>query len=698
MILFLEDWGKYKSAKIHYNTRNKTFLRLAGLYKNMGIINHCFHLALHNPELENVNPHDPNLSIEQKVMIGVECKENPWYYFREVANVPGVGVDGAVIFRGNRGNIPVYWLFFNHITNMLIQPRQTGKSLSVDQLMTYIKNIGAVNTDMILLTKDDALRVRNIQRMKEVEDSLPDYLNLKSKKDANNSEKLTCKRLGNTYHTFVAQASAIGARNVGRGLTAGIFQIDEAAFCQNLDFSLPSMLASGNAAIDSIKKHGGFYGTLFTTTAGFLSNKVGRFVYNIYKDCMPWSETLYDCKNIEDLKNTIRKNSPRGRLQVLCEFNHRQLGYTDEWLREKMEAAMSEGENRAADYLNLWGQGNAESPIPKDILKRINLSKSNDFSTETIGEGFIIRWYVDRMSLSIRTLVAGMDTSEATGGDDIALVIIDATTGELCGAGTFNNINTITLSTILVDFLLDYKNITLIIERKSTGLPIIDNMILLMLAKDEDPFKRLFNLVVNDAKENKDYMDRVINTKSRFRDESVYIDYRSKFGYATSGTGRMSRGMLYGLVFKMATNYLCNVVRDKVLIGELSSLVIKNGRIDHPDKEHDDMVIAWLLCVYMLTNGNNLSFYGINTNKIFTNIKDSILEEQGGEEMVEYKKEQKLLKDKIYNLIDEMKVTTNNILKEKMMYKLNYLSSQLDKDLDPSFNIEELLEQLKNKK
>lgn len=697
MILFLEDWKNHPSATIHYQTRNQTFLRLAGLYKNMGIKNHAFHLALHNPELASVNPHDPYLSSEQRLMVAIECKQNPWYYFREVANVPGVGVDGAVMFRGNRGNIPVYWLFFNHITNMLIQPRQTGKSLSVDQLMTYIKNIGAVNTDMLLLTKDDALRVKNIQRMKEVEDSLPDYLNLKSRKDANNSEKLTCKRLGNTYHTFVSQSSPIAARNVGRGLTVGIFQIDEAAFCQNLDYSLPSMLAAGNAAIDSIKQHGGFYGTLFTTTAGFLSNKVGRFVYGIYKDCMPWSETLYDCENIEDLKNTIRKNSPRGRLQVLCEFNHRQLGYTDEWLREKMEAAMSEGENRAADYLNIWGQGNAESPIPKEILRKINQSIMNDYSPETIGEGFIIRWYIDRTTIQNRILVGGMDTSEATGGDDTAIVLLDATTGEVCGVGTFNNINTITLSTILADFLIKYKNITLIIERKSTGLPIIDNLILLLVAKGIDPFKRLFNLVINDAKQNKEYMDRVVNTKFQYRDESVYTDYRSKFGYATSGTGRMSRSMLYGLVFKSATTYLCNTIRDKTLISEMTSLVIKNGRIDHPVGEHDDLVIALMLAHYLLTSGNNLSFYGIDPKYIYSNIKDSILE-QDDDETIEHKREQKILKNKIYELVDEMKQVSNAILKERLLYRIEHLYKDLDHSLDPSFNIEDLLQQLKHKR
>jgi hypothetical protein len=70
MILFKEDWyKKHPSAIIHMKTKNKSFIRIAGLYKKMGIENHAFMLALHDPDLEDIDPHDENLSEEIKLKI-----------------------------------------------------------------------------------------------------------------------------------------------------------------------------------------------------------------------------------------------------------------------------------------------------------------------------------------------------------------------------------------------------------------------------------------------------------------------------------------------------------------------------------------------------------------------------------------------------------------------------------------------------
>ena len=45
MILFLEDWAKYPTAIPNVKTTNKSWLRLAGLLKSMGVKNHAFPLA-----------------------------------------------------------------------------------------------------------------------------------------------------------------------------------------------------------------------------------------------------------------------------------------------------------------------------------------------------------------------------------------------------------------------------------------------------------------------------------------------------------------------------------------------------------------------------------------------------------------------------------------------------------------------------
>ena len=89
-ILFHKNWSLYPAAIIDYKTSNKSALLLAGKLKLMGIKNNSFFLALHNQELQGIDPFSPNLSIEQMAAIGLEIKNNAWYFFREIARAPAI--------------------------------------------------------------------------------------------------------------------------------------------------------------------------------------------------------------------------------------------------------------------------------------------------------------------------------------------------------------------------------------------------------------------------------------------------------------------------------------------------------------------------------------------------------------------------------------------------------------------------------
>ena len=127
MILFLEDWKKYPEAIVHLETKNDSFIRFAGLLKYMGVKNYAFCLALMDPTLKDIDPFSPDLTVKQITAIARECKRNPWYIFREIIRIPVDGSNVPISLQANRGNISMFWLFFNHITSLLIQPRQTGK-------------------------------------------------------------------------------------------------------------------------------------------------------------------------------------------------------------------------------------------------------------------------------------------------------------------------------------------------------------------------------------------------------------------------------------------------------------------------------------------------------------------------------------------------------------------------------------------
>ena len=525
------------------------------------------------------------------------------------------------MFEANRGNMAAYWLFFNHVTFILIQIRQTGKSLSIDGLMTLLLNIVCTNTDINLLTKDDVLRSKNIARLKDIDFELPHYLKQRGKGDINNTEELTVKSLSNTYRAHVPQKSPKMALNLGRGLTSPIFHIDEGPFQSNISISLPAALSAGTAARDMARKNDEPYGTILTTTAGKKDDKDGRFVYNLLSNSAEWNEKLFDSENIEELEKIIRTNSRSGELRVNCTFNHRQLGKTDQWLKQAIEDAMVSGEDADRDFFNIWTSGTMSSPLPLHVMEKIKKSITDHLYVSIDKPGsYVTKWYIPENTIAQRmsngNYILGIDSSDAGGGDDISLVLTDVYTGETIAAGNYNETNLITFSEWLCSWFVRFSNITGIIERRSTGAMILDYLLLMLPAKNIDPFKRLFNRVVNDHDIDPEKF-RDINMSMGRRRSNVYVDYKRSFGFSTSGSGLGSRSELYSTTLQNAAKNIGDVIKDKTIVNQILGLIIKNGRVDHQDGEHDDMVIGWLLCFWLITQGKNLSFYGIDAKNIY---------------------------------------------------------------------------------
>lgn len=694
MILFKEDWKKYPTATIHYETSNKSFLRLASVYRSMGIENNAFHLALINPELRHVDPYDPNLTLEQMAMVAMECKINPWYFFREVARVPSQGSIEPVKLEANRGNIALWWCFFNHAMIILIQIRQTGKSLSTDMLMVLLMMFVCVRTKVNLLTKDDDLRRSNIRRMKEIIDELPPYLDLRGRDDANNTEEITVSKLDNIYSTHVPQASPKRANNMGRGLTSPIFQIDEGPFQVNIHIALPAALAATTAARESAAAAGAPYGTILTTTAGKKDEREGAYIYGIVQESTVWTEKFFDCENQADFERVVRANNHDNLFQINATFNHRQLGKTDDWLYKAMQSVKAAGEAADRDYFNRWTSGTASSPFPVHIAEMIrNSQRGEDYVDISKPDGYITRWYIPEETIQHRLMtgkfVMGMDTSDASGGDDISLVIVDVEDGATVACGTYNRTNLMPFAAWVCSILVTYKNITGIIERKSSGVMLLDYLLWMLPQHGEDPFKRLFNRVVNDHLE---YPDRfhLIDCHPRQRPSEINTQFKKHFGFATSGSGQASRSELFSTTLNNAVKLAGSRMYDNVLIDQTLGLVNKNGRIDHQDGEHDDMVIGWLLCHWLISQGTNLAFYGIDSRQV---LKKAVVKKQLTPQEAYAEVEQQRIREKMEDIYKRLTNEPDEFIGLRLEQELVLLSNQLQTEEQDMFSVDELIRQ-----
>lgn len=715
MVLYLQDWFRYPGAKPNYDTKNESYLKLAGTYYAMGVKNYAFMLALHDQSLKDVDPFSPFLTELEMVKIGIECKINPWYYFREIAKVPARSGSDAVPLLANRGNIALYWCFFNHVMTYLVQIRQTGKSISTDVLDSYLLNIRCRGTTINLLTKDDALRSENIQRLKDIIDEMPFYLKQRSKKDLDNTELINISSLGNWYKAHLPQKAKKFALNTGRGMSSPIFRVDEGPFQANIEISLPAALAAGVAMRNKARANNEPYGTTLTTTAGKKDDPDGRYFYQQICAAAEWTEKFFDAKDAAELEGMVRAVSRglkekmrvgdeviRGEFAVNITMNHRQLGYDDAWLLTALEETKSVGDAADRDFFNRWTSGSLSSPLTIQQMETIRGSQKEPMYVEDCKIGSFrvpCRWYIPRDSIEMymakNSSILSADTSDGGGGDDISLSLTDVKTGMLIASFNVNRINLLAFSEWVCErWIIQSPNVTLIPERKSSAIALIDHLLLILPDRGIDPFKRIFNRIVNEPDENKTAFEEIKLPLSR-RPHDIYVRYKKAFGWATSGGGLTSRSDLYSTTLMSAARNCGHMVNDKTTIDQILSLETRNGRVDHAPGEHDDAVIGWLLGHWMLTKAKNLLHYGIQVTDILSRNRGG--SENGGV-LTKEQRDQILYRDKIKDLLGKLEQEQNEIISMKIENELRFYNSKLIIEENEVLSLDELIAKTKETK
>lgn len=715
MVLYLEDWLRYPSAKPNYDTKNESYLKLAGTYYAMGVKNYAFMLALHDQSLKDVDPFSPFLTELEMVKIGIECKINPWYYFREIAKVPARSGSDAVPLLANRGNIALYWCFFNHVMTYLVQIRQTGKSISTDVLDSYLLNIRCRGTTINLLTKDDALRSENIQRLKDIIDEMPFYLKQRSKKDLDNTELINISSLGNWYKAHLPQKAKKFALNTGRGMSSPIFRVDEGPFQANIEISLPAALAAGVAMRNKARANNEPYGTTLTTTAGKKDDPDGRYFYQQICAAAEWTEKFFDAKDATELEVMIRAVSRglkekmrvgdeviRGEFAVNITMNHRQLGYDDAWLLTALEETKSVGDAADRDFFNRWTSGSLSSPLSIQQMEIIRGSQKEPLYVEDCKIGSFrvpCRWYIPKDSIEMymakNSSILSADTSDGAGGDDISLSLTDVKSGMLIASFNVNQVNLLAFSEWVCErWIIQCPNVTLIPERRSSAIALIDHLLLILPDRGIDPFKRIFNRIVNDPDENKTAYEEIKLPLSR-RPHDIYVRYKKAFGWATSGGGMTSRSDLYSTTLISAARNCGHMVNDKTTIDQILSLETRNGRVDHAPGEHDDAVIGWLLGHWMLTKAKNLLHYGIQVTDILSRNRGG--SENGGV-ITKEQREQIFYRDKIKELLGKLEQEQSEIISMKIENELRFYNSKLIIEENEVLSLDELISKTKETK
>ena len=655
-IVYQKDWAKYPNAIADFNTRNQYFVKYCKLLYDMGIKHWYFPLALTQPALSGLSPYDENLTEEQKSAMLHECDINPWWYLRELV----VDAKGGITledkqYRANRGNIAAMWLLLACIDYFQIQPRQTGKSYGTDSNSNWLLYFKYRDTDLNIVTKGEKTRISNVKRLKMIRDAWPSWICRMSNSDDNNQSTLSCNYLNNKIYTHVSQASPKNAGVVGRGLTSPYLQLDEMVVIDNLQTMLNSASGGTNTARELARRKGHPYCTIFTSTAGDNTTTSGEFAYDIWMSATPMDELFYDAADRDELVKMIMANGKSLTPIVNLTYNHRQLGYTDEWFFEAVGRARGKGHDIDKDYFNIWGSGGEESLIDKDTLRVIKNSEIEPVSKEISKQNYIFRMYEEYSPEG--SYVLAMDSSDAIGRDDIGMVLINTYTGSVAAACMINESSLALFCEWLLELLVSKKNILFIPENKLNAQVIIDYLALKLPEYGEDPFYRIYNKIVANPELHEQAFNEVRNT-NHMRSAKLYEKNKKYFGFKTDGA---KRSFLYGTVLNKAIDDTADRIRDLNVIKQLASLREVKGRIDHGSGGHDDMVIAWLLCHWVLNYGTNLKLFGLNVNKILKD-KYNRPDTASTPQSTNYKEMYSdIAKEHVEELLERLKNTTNRV-------------------------------------
>lgn len=667
MILYRDDY----LTQPYYlqQTSNKSFLRMHSLLKAMGIKNNSFFLACTQKELLDIDPHnEKQITPEIAARIAYECKVNPWYYFREVVRMPSQGGD-SVPFILNRANLALIWVFLNGTNIYLVQPRQTGKTISTQAIASWIMFIGTKNFTMAMYTKDNKLREENVSRLKYIKEELPSYLTHFNKlEDTTNKQTIAYAALHTKYDTYVAQSDVMGADTIGRGATVSVAHIDESEFFENLNITYPVLSGTMTRAIQQAKAAGLPNGVIITTTAGRLESESCQYCMGMIDRCAAFTESFYDCKNKEEFHELIATNSTNK--MVYAQFSYLQLGLTDEWLKDAIARSNATRDAVLREYLCIRTSGVDNSVIPIHLLEKIKKSIKDPVHVETINSRYIFKWYVRPETIlnnKNTTIVMGLDTSECIGRDFTSLVMLDARDMSVVCTARCNEADLIKLALYLAEFMVKNSNTFLVPERKSTASMMIALICTTLRKNGINPWTRIFNVVVQNKNE-EPY--RSIDLTEPDLEEGPYKKY---LGFTTTGSGEMSRNALYSNTLMKAIEMNHDRMHDTTLITELSSLSQKNGRIDHTASGNDDTIIAFMLAAFFIYFSRNLNYYSIN--------RECFLNEVGAGgikiDTKEKEKQNEILKQ-IIELRKEIKRLSLSSYVEPLERQLKHLESLLD--------------------
>ncbi|BAW98365.1 phage protein [Vibrio phage pTD1] len=694
-VRFMKDFQRYR-ARPDMKTSNTSFIRTMDVFRKMKVKNCAFHLQLNNPALVGVNPRDPNLTDDQRLMIMQEMRENFWYFLREVCHL-----NGGIRFRANRANISFAWCWLNHLTTMLILPRQQGKTVTAQCIFFWLTYISGRAYESHLITLKDDNRQQFVDAIKGIRNNIPSWMTNVTYRDKDAGNSLTYSAFGdevkNKLTISVPQIGQEAARNVGRGLTIKSRFIDEPAYIKWMEEILNGAGPSTLTARENARRLNEPYATGFITTPASVLTESGAYMYNILMESTEWRENYFDTYSESHLYDVLLKNSPKATTSpsVGMVFNYLQLGKDRDWVKRTIDELKLSLSEAKIDLLLMWddnGKGKLFDDETRDALN--DAKRGRVWSQQIAGTSLFFDWFIspeehaEIMSGAKASTfyLIGLDTSGAVGRDACTIVVRDIRNGKVVGVGRYQRAFLTEVGMVVQTLLTELPD-SLLIPERNYAHHMIDQLLQSLPAMGLDPFKKIYNRIFQDPMK---YQNHYRDIKARSfgnRNDAFYLKYKEFFGF---NTGAKSRETMYGFL-EEAVSLTGSGTHYTKLIDELTNLKLKNGRIDHDTGNHDDIVISWLLTYWFIKLGENKNEYGI-PNGISLSSVDMLRLGDAKKELPDPVQEKRtaFYKQKIEEVTAKLFETDDPIIAARLEVALDRLHAMIPNEIRKSITIDDI--------
>ena len=595
----------------HMSTTNKSFLEVHKYLEDSGIQNNKFFLALLDPDLARIDPHDPMLSTQYKTKVLRECLYNPWYYFREVVRIPDSGKASGVKFKLTRGNLALTFCQMMNMNIFLEQPRQTGKTISSLCWYLYLFNFGTANAEIDFLNKNLEASKLNLQRIKDIRDLLPTYLRMDQAfapdgskiKGRNNVESMQHPVNNNQIKTVASARNRVAAASLLRGRTTPLIYIDEYAFILYNTIIFTNMVPAFNTAANNSKRNGTPYGIVITTTPGMLTTEEGTDAWDMRNKATPFSEHWYDLSR-QEIENIIASNSKSNFVHI--RYTYQQLGYSEEWFKEVSLGMQLKWDDIRREILLEWATSSENSPFRAEDLDIVKGLLRQPINTVFLLGKYELKIY-EKINLKYPPLV-GVDVSGGYQQDSSAITVVDSYSTKVTAELNSNFISTPELAMVIYEIVSKWMpNAVVNIERNGGfGASVISRLLQTSVKRN------LFYTI----------KDRVI--EERVSGSAVHRKTQKTKVYGSDSTKAEREALIE--ILRDRVEYHKDKIISPTIYEELCGLEVKkNGKVEHSSKTHDDQVFSWLWALYIYYNGGDLmNDWGITKRVLRT---DADLEE-----------------------------------------------------------------------